>query len=106
MHALDWLNELGRILRGAIQPIERVLFASFSLQLQPQAESKAEPWIRKEPNDYVNNDTECKITDLSQSLASVEVRRDLLKRIDQTQQLVFRVPGKVKCIEGVNFILH
>ena len=27
MHALDWLNKRGRILRGATQPIERVLFA-------------------------------------------------------------------------------
>ena len=26
MHALDWLNELGRILHGAIQPIEGVHF--------------------------------------------------------------------------------
>ena len=26
MHALDWLNERGRILRGAIQPIEGVHF--------------------------------------------------------------------------------
>ena len=38
MRALDWLNKCGRILRGAIQPIECVLFASlllsFSLSLQ------------------------------------------------------------------------
>ena len=27
MHALDWLKECGRILRGAIQPIECILFA-------------------------------------------------------------------------------
>ena len=26
MHALDWLNERGRILRGAFQPIEGVHF--------------------------------------------------------------------------------
>ena len=26
MHALDWLNELGRVLRGAIQPIAGVHF--------------------------------------------------------------------------------
>ena len=31
MHALDWLNEHGRILRGAFQPIECVLSASLSL---------------------------------------------------------------------------
>ena len=38
MHALDWLNERGCILQGAIQPIECILFAlwslSFSLSLQ------------------------------------------------------------------------
>ena len=26
MHALDWLNERGRILRGAVQPIASVHF--------------------------------------------------------------------------------
>ena len=34
MHVLDWLNERGHILHEAIQPIECVLFASFSLSLQ------------------------------------------------------------------------
>ena len=29
-NALYWLNECVRILRGAIQPIERVLFATWS----------------------------------------------------------------------------
>ena len=28
MHALDWLNERRRILHGAFQPIECILFAS------------------------------------------------------------------------------
>ena len=46
MHALDWLNEHGRILRGAFQPIECVLFAlwllSFPLSLQSELAFRAE----------------------------------------------------------------
>ena len=40
MHPLDWLlNKPGRILRGAIQPIECVIFALLSLLLPLQCDS-------------------------------------------------------------------
>ena len=38
MHTLDWLNKHGRILRGGIQPIECILFASLSFSLSLQCD--------------------------------------------------------------------
>ena len=35
MHALDWWNKRGRILRGAFQPIEGVHFCRSRFDLQP-----------------------------------------------------------------------
>ena len=39
MHALNWLNQRGRILHGAIQPIDCVLFASLALSFSLQYDS-------------------------------------------------------------------
>ena len=39
MHALDWLNKCGRILCGAFQSLECVLFESLLLSLSLQCDS-------------------------------------------------------------------
>ena len=56
MHALVWLNEGGRILRGAIPPVECVLFACYRLFYRwsvPSPRSKAFLHTLKKKNAFM-----------------------------------------------------